>query len=73
MKRRDFMLKGSLAAAAVATSDLWVSRIVAGEKAANTLPILDTYFNVGKDDMDKLLAAALSKGADFADWLRLGR
>jgi TldD protein len=67
MKRRDFMLKGSLAAAAVATSDLWVSRIVAGEKATNTLPILDTYFNVGKEDMDKLLAAALSKGADFAD------
>ena len=43
MKRRDFMMKGSLAMAAVATSDLWVSRIVAGEeKTANTLPILDT-------------------------------
>lgn len=67
MKRRDFMMKGSLAMAAVATNDIWVSRIVAGEKTPNHLAILDTYFQVGKEDMDKLLGAALSKGADFAD------
>ncbi len=67
MKRRDFMMKGSIAMAAVATSDLWVSRIIAGEKTPNNLAILDTYFQVSKEDMDKLLGAALSKGADFAD------
>ncbi|HYE15726.1 MAG TPA: metallopeptidase TldD-related protein [Pyrinomonadaceae bacterium] len=66
MKRRDFMMKGSLAMAAVATSDLWLGRVVAGEEA-KSLPILDTYFQVSKEEMQKLLAAALSKGADFAD------
>jgi TldD protein len=66
MRRRDFMTKSSLALAAVATSDLWLSRVVAGEKTSK-LPILDTYFQVSREEMNKLLAAALSKGADFAD------
>jgi len=66
MKRRDFMVKGSLALAAVATSDQWLGRVVAGEEMRN-LPILATYFQVGKEDLNRLLGAALSKGADFAD------
>jgi TldD protein len=66
MKRRDFMMRGSLALAAVATSDLWLDRVVAGEQLKN-LPILDTYFRVTQEEMRKLLGAALSKGADFAD------
>jgi TldD protein len=66
MKRRDFMVKGSLALAAVATSDLWLDRVVAGEQLKN-LPILDTYFQVGKEELNRLLGAALAKGADFAD------
>lgn len=66
MKRRDFVKGGSLALAAVASSDLWLGRVLAGE-AAGAPAILDTYFQVGKEDQRKLLAAALSKGADFAD------
>jgi TldD protein len=67
MKRREFMWKSSLAlAAAAATSDMWLGKIVAGENMGS-LPILDTYFQVTKAEMDKLLAATLSKGADFAD------
>ncbi|HEV3469963.1 MAG TPA: metallopeptidase TldD-related protein [Pyrinomonadaceae bacterium] len=66
MKRRDFMVKGSLALAAVATSDAWLGRVVAGEELRN-LPILDTYFRVGKEELSRLLGAALAKGADFAD------
>ncbi|MBC7909412.1 MAG: hypothetical protein H7Y30_02865, partial [Pyrinomonadaceae bacterium] len=67
MKRREFLLKGSIAAAAVATSDLWLNKIIAGENPPKNLPILDTYFQVSKAEMDKLLAVCLSKGADFAD------
>jgi TldD protein len=67
MKRREFMLKGSLTMAAVAASDLWLSKIIAGETPSKSLPILDTYFHVSKADMDKLLIACLSRGADFAD------
>lgn len=66
MKRRDFMWKGSLAVAAVAVSDQWLGRVVAGEEMKN-LPVLDTYFQVGKEDLNRLLGAALAKGADFAD------
>ncbi|MDQ3805319.1 MAG: TldD/PmbA family protein, partial [Acidobacteriota bacterium] len=66
MKRRDFMVQGSLALAAVATSDVWLGRVVAGEQLKN-LPVLDTYFRVGKEELNRLLGAALAKGADFAD------
>ncbi len=66
MKRRDFIVKGSFTLAAVAASDLWVQSIVAGERVIPP-PILDTYFQVGKEQMNQLLGVALSKGADFAD------
>ena len=67
MKRRDFLVKGSISLAAVATSDLWLDSLVAGENLPKSLPILDTYFQVSKEQMTKLLAATLAKGADFAD------
>lgn len=67
MKRREFMVKSSLALAAVASSDVWLGKIVAGENSFMKTQILDTYFQVSKSDIDKLLAAALAKGADFAD------
>ncbi|MBA3240106.1 MAG: TldD/PmbA family protein, partial [Acidobacteria bacterium] len=66
MRRRDFMLKSSLTLAAVAASDLWLNTVLAGGEA-KAVPILDTYFQVSKEDMNKMLGAALSKGAEFAD------
>src|SRR5918997_1536931 len=68
MRRRDFMVRSSLTLAAVAASDRWLNSVLAGGDAAGkTVPILDTYFQVSKEDMNKLLGAALSKGAEFAD------
>jgi TldD protein len=69
MRRRDFMVRSSLTLAAVAASDRWLNSVLAGGDAAGgkTAPILDTYFQVSKEDMNKLLGAALSKGAEFAD------
>ncbi len=67
MKRRDFVASGSLSLAALAVSDQWVSSVVAGEPGPPSSRVLETYFQVSKSDIDKLLAATLSKGADFAD------
>ncbi len=67
MKRREFLIKGSAAMAAVAASDLWVSRVMAGESTLFGPSLLDTYFNVTKADISKVLASTLAKGAEFAD------
>jgi TldD protein len=67
MKRRDFLVKGAFALGAVATSDLWLGKIVAGESNLMKTSLLDTYFQVSQDEIKKVLAAALAKGAEFAD------
>lgn len=66
MKRRDFIVKGAFALGAVATSDLWLGKIVAGETSM-TNSLLDTYFQVSQENIKKVLSATLAKGADFAD------
>src|SRR5215212_10747420 len=67
MQRREFLIKGSLAAAAIATSDKWLSQVWAGEPILVKASLLDTYFHVTKADIGKVLAATLAKGAEFAD------
>src|SRR5688572_1696118 len=67
MKRREFLTKSSMAVAAVAVSDLWVGRVMAGEPVLGKTSLLDTYFHVNKADIGKVLAASLAKGAEFAD------
>jgi TldD protein len=68
MKRRDFIVKGAFALGAVAASDLWLGKIVAGE-STNLMKtsLLDTYFNVTQEQIKRVLAATLAKGAEFAD------
>ncbi len=67
MQRRDFMVKSSLALAALATSERWLGSVIAGEQVYMASNVLGTYFQVSKSEIDKLLSATLSKGADFAD------
>lgn len=67
MKRRDFIVKGAVALGAVATSELWLGKIVAGESGLMKSSLLDTYFNVTQEQIKKILTATLAKGADFAD------
>ena len=55
------------AIAAVAASDLWVSRVMAGEAVPLGASLLDTYFHVTKADIGKVIASAVAKGAEFAD------
>ncbi len=66
MKRREFMLTSSMSLAALAASDAWLKSVIAGEPSKAT-PILETYFHLNKAEIDKLLLAALAKGAEFAD------
>ena len=67
MKRREFLTKSSMALAAVAVSDLWVGRAFAESTPFGGVSLLDTYFHVTKIDIGKVLAAAVAKGAEFAD------
>lgn len=67
MKRRDFIVKGAFALGAIATSDLWLGNIVAGESRLMENSLLDTYFQVSQENIKKVLSATLAKGADFAD------
>ncbi|HQU90778.1 MAG TPA: metallopeptidase TldD-related protein [Pyrinomonadaceae bacterium] len=67
MKRREFLVNSSAALAAVAASDLWVGKVMAGEANAYGASLLDTYFHVTKADISKVIASTLAKGAEFAD------
>jgi hypothetical protein len=66
MKRREFMTRGSLTLAALTTSEQWLNAVIAGRPEPRT-SIMETYFQAGKAVIDKMPAAALAKGADFAD------
>ncbi len=67
MKRRDFIEMTSLTMTAAATSSLWLSGMLEGKALAAPATFFDTYFGVGKPEMEKLLSICLSKGGDFAD------
>src|SRR4051794_30541529 len=67
MKRREFITKSSMALAAVAVGDLWVPRAFAESAPFDGVSLLDTYFHVTRSDMQKVLAATVAKGAEFAD------
>ena len=67
MKRRDFLIKSSMALGAIAASDLWLGKVIAGEPILMKTSLLDTYFHVAQTDINKVLSATLAKGAEFAD------
>jgi TldD protein len=67
MKRREFMERSSLTLAAAATSSAWLTSLFEGTASAKEIPIFETFFGVGKAEMEKLLGVCLSRGADFAD------
>jgi TldD protein len=67
MKRRDFVKHSSLTIAAAAASSAWLQGVFEGRALAKAPSIFDTYFGIGPAEMEKILAAGLSKGGDFAD------
>jgi TldD protein len=67
MRRRDFVKHSSLTLAAAAASQAWLQGVFEGRAFAKAPSIFDTYFGLGAAETEKLLAAALSRGGDFAD------
>lgn len=66
MQRRRFIASGA-AIGAVAGSDLWLQRIVAGENVLTQESLLVSYFQLTPEQIQAVLTATLDKGADFAD------
>lgn len=66
MRRRSF-LAGGVALGTMASSDIWVTRLIAGDSQLSTNSLLETYFHLTPNDLQQILSAALAKGADFAD------
>lgn len=66
MRRRHFLASGATMGAVV-SSQQWLSRIVAGENIMPNESLLGQYFHLTSHDLKVVLAAALDKGAEFAD------
>ncbi len=66
INRRDFIKQSALGGLALASFPSWGKGLLALEEKGEALPFID-YFGVSKEDMQKILSAALSKGGDFAE------
>ncbi len=66
MKRRKFLASGAVVGA-LAGSDYWIHRLVAGENELTANAKLETYFQLTQAELQTVLSATLSRGADFAD------
>ncbi|MFP4527236.1 MAG: TldD/PmbA family protein [Candidatus Kapaibacterium sp.] len=65
--RREFLKKCGLGAGAVMTSGLWLSPFLGGCSQSGDTAMSENIYGLTKEDMEKILKAALSKGGDFAD------
>jgi len=66
MQRRKFIASGA-AMGAFAGSNQWLQKIVAGENPVTNESLLSTYFQLSPEEIQRVLSAAVAKGADFAD------
>ncbi len=67
MNRRDFLLRAGGGALALAGSSLWFDRVLAGQIPASSEELFANQFGVTRQDMQKLLGVALSRGGEFAE------
>lgn len=67
IKRRDFLKKCGIGAGAVMTSNLWLSPVLSGCAEQQPEQMSENYFGFTKEDLQKLLLAGLSKGAEFSE------
>lgn len=65
--RRNFLKKCGIGAGVIMTSGLWFDLLNAGALPDKENGMLEKQFGLTKEDLKKLLAAAMSKGGDFAD------
>ncbi|MGA9753228.1 MAG: TldD/PmbA family protein [Acidobacteriota bacterium] len=67
IRRREFMKIAGVGIGAMAASGLFHDRLLAGTIAPPAAALFEERFGVTRRDMQKVLAAALSKGGDFAE------
>ncbi|MFC2130301.1 metallopeptidase TldD-related protein [Bacteroidota bacterium] len=65
--RRDFLKKAGAGVGLVVASGLWSNSLFTACTPKGEFDMNEGYFGFTKEDLKKLLAAALSKGGDFAD------
>ncbi len=64
--RRDFLVKCGAGMGALITSNLWLDKVFAGVTTGKDIHS-DKFFGISKEEMQKLLGIALSKGGDFSE------
>ena len=67
MDRRDFMRLSGAGAGLLLASSLFHDRLLAGEVPRSGATLFSTRFGVSRDEMRRVLQAALSRGGDYAD------
>lgn len=67
VKRREFIKAGSIITAGVLTMPWWMDAARAEKLAEGSIQNMEELFSVTKADMKKLIATAMSHGAEFAD------
>ncbi|MDD5764845.1 MAG: DNA gyrase modulator, partial [Candidatus Marinimicrobia bacterium] len=67
MKRREFIKAGSIITAGVLTMPWWMESARAEKLAIGSIQNMEEIFGVTKAEMKKLIATAMSHGAEFAD------
>ena len=67
IERREFLKIAGAGAGAIVLSSLFHDRLLAGVLPKGGADLFRTRFGVTREDMTKVLEAALSKGGDFAD------
>ncbi len=67
IQRRDFLKLAGASTGAVIASGLFHDQLLAGTLPPPGLGLFEDRFGVSKEMLQKVLATALSKGADFAD------
>lgn len=67
IERRELLKLAGAGAGVIVASSLFHDRLLAGTMPAAGAEVFTNKFGVGKEDMKKVLQAALSKGGDFAE------
>ena len=67
INRRQFVKNTGIGVGIIATSPMWLDKLIASDSDSVGNKMLQTNFGFSKEDLNKLLLIALSKGGDFSE------
>jgi TldD protein len=67
INRRQFVKNVGIGMGIAATSPMWLDKIIAADSDSVGNKMIQTNFGFTKEDLNKLLLIALSKGGDFSE------